>query len=79
MTVVPFVPIGEWRWLQRTESASLIGLPVISIPTAPTKVCCFQSLISLGTLQSEQRFDHHKMVSWTFQKWITSGAKKIVK
>jgi hypothetical protein len=30
------VPIGEWRWLQRIESASLIGLPVISIPTAPT-------------------------------------------
>jgi hypothetical protein len=25
------------------------------------------------------RLDHHKMVSWIFQKWITSGAKKIVK
>jgi hypothetical protein len=37
LTLVPFVPIGEWRWLQRIESASLIGLPVISIPTAPTK------------------------------------------
>jgi hypothetical protein len=27
---------------------------LFSIPTAPTKVSCFQSLISLGTLQSEQ-------------------------
>jgi hypothetical protein len=29
---------------------------VSSIPTAPTKVSCFQSLISLRTLQSEQTF-----------------------
>ena len=38
LTLVPFVPIGEWRWLQRAEGASLIGLHVVSIPTAPTKL-----------------------------------------
>src|ERR1700691_5745664 len=67
LTPVPFVPVGERRWLQRIEGASLIGLLVISIPTAPTKAFCFQSIGSLRTLQPEQglrprsRFDLVKL------------------
>ena len=33
---VPFVPLREWRWLQRIEGTSLMSLIVLSIPTAPT-------------------------------------------
>ena len=47
LTLVPFVPVSEWRWLQRAEGASLIGLLVTSIPAAPTEVFCFQSVRSL--------------------------------
>jgi hypothetical protein len=56
LTPVPFVPVGERRWLQHIEDADLIEWLVFSIPTAPTKAFCFQSIGSLRTLQPEQGF-----------------------
>jgi hypothetical protein len=35
--LVPFVPVGWGRRLQRIEGKSLILVLVVSIPTAPTK------------------------------------------
>ena len=37
LTPVPFVPVGERRWLQRIEGTSLTSWVVFSIPTALTK------------------------------------------